>query len=354
MHRLPQKSSLVAQTVSVLQEGIASGRWEQWLPGEYELSAQLHVSRRTIRAALEELRRKGVVKCRRGKRRELRAAPRRQPASNRVVLVTPAPLHALNPFAVFLIDCLREHLAESGYLLESRASRVPYRARVPQELKMMAEALRPAGWVLLQSTVQMQQWFADRRLPCVVVGSRYQGIELPAVDTDLAAVCRHAVGQLLTRGHRRLVLLNVEPGAAGEARSEAGFLEAVSQSSAPDVQANVARHDGSIGSICARLDSLMQREQAPTGFIVSRARHMLTVLGHLLNRRFRVPQDVALISRDDDTFLADMIPTVARYSPNPRVFASKVSRVVLDTVEGTAQPRDYRIMPNFVPGQTLG
>lgn len=53
MNRLPQKVSLVAQTASVILEEIESGRWIGSLPGEHELCAQLHVSRRTVRAALK-------------------------------------------------------------------------------------------------------------------------------------------------------------------------------------------------------------------------------------------------------------------------------------------------------------
>ena len=98
----------------------------------------------------------------------------------------------------------------------------------------------------------------------------------------------------------------------------------------------------------------MQSDQPPIAFLISRAQHVLTVLGHLLSYRFRIPQDVAVISRDDESFLENVVPTVARYSRNPDVFASTLSRMVLDILHGKQVMKEYKIMPNFVLCQTLG
>jgi DNA-binding LacI/PurR family transcriptional regulator len=356
MSRLPQKISLVSQTASVLLEEIESGRWSRWLPGEHELSTHLHVSRRTIRAALEQLGQSGILRCAWGKRREIVAVQKQhaQPSASRVVLLLPVPVLSLSPFGVFLIDQLREHLAEGGYMLETHASRVPYRARVPQELENLAQSLRPAGWVLLHSTEPMQRWFSERQLPCVVVGSRYPGVRLPSVDSDYQAICQHAVGRFLAKDRRHLALLNPQPAAAGDRKTQEGFLEAVRRNPHLQVRTQVLQHDGTLEGICTRLDALLAAAQPPDAMLVSRPRHILTALGYLLRRGLRVPEDIALISRDDDSFLEDVVPTVARYSRNPKVFASKVSRVVLQMVHGTITFADDQIMPRFINGQTLG
>jgi DNA-binding transcriptional regulator YhcF (GntR family) len=118
MIRVPQRPSLVSQTVDILKEEIRSGRWNKWLPGEHELCAQLHVSRRTMRAALDQLQSRGIVRCSHGKRRKIASFPaQKTTASNRVIFLTPAALHSMTPFAIFLIDRLRGHLAEEGYWL---------------------------------------------------------------------------------------------------------------------------------------------------------------------------------------------------------------------------------------------
>ena len=75
---LPRRLSLVAQTVQCLREGMSSGHWTERLPGERELSEQLQVSRRTLRAALAELQRQGWLDASRRRRRRIRKQ-RREP-----------------------------------------------------------------------------------------------------------------------------------------------------------------------------------------------------------------------------------------------------------------------------------
>lgn len=355
MNRLPQKISLAAQTAAVILEEIEAGRWVRSLPGEHELCAQLHVSRRTVRTALEQLSRSGAVKCSHGRRREIvsrRSIPKKS-ASNRVLLLMPAPLQAFSSLVVFLIDHLREHLMESGYVLETHSNRMPFRGRAPIGLESLAKTIRPAGWVLLQSTESMQRWFSARKLPCVVVGSRYNGIALPSVDRDYGAICQHAVNQFVARGHKRLVLLSPQPRSAGDDMTITGFLEAIAKVRSREVHGIVQEHDGTIPKICAQVDALLSSPQPPTAFFVSRARHVLTVLGHLWSSGLNVPRDAALISRDDDSFLSDVVPSVARYSPNQGIFAKKVSRVVMEVLRGEVRTLDHRIMPTFISGKTL-
>src|SRR5688572_2182208 len=111
MNRLPQRTSLVAQTAAIIIEEIESGTWAGWLPGEYELCEQLHVSRTTLRGALDQLHRDGLIKCHQGRRREIVSSRHLRPKgqSNRVVALMPDPLKDLL-FRAFLVDRLREHL----------------------------------------------------------------------------------------------------------------------------------------------------------------------------------------------------------------------------------------------------
>jgi LacI family transcriptional regulator len=356
MNRLPQKISLVAQTASVLLEEIQGGRWVGSLPGEHALCAQLHVGRKTLRAALEQLRQEGRLKCERGRRRMIvsRGAAGTTRRAMRVVLLMPAALQSLNPFVLFLVDQLREYLAEEGYQLETHKSPALYRARIPQGLENLSRTLHPAGWVLLQSTETMQKWFAARQLPCVVVGSRHVGVKLPSVDVDYDAVCVHAVNQFVSRGHKQLVLINPQAAAAGDVRTEVGFREAVAQTKASGIQAEVVKHDGTISSICRQVNGLMARPHPPTALLVSRAQYFLTAVTSLLSSGVTVPGDVALISRDNDSSLEAIVPSVARYSQNPKTFAATASRLVMEMIRGMGKIAEHKIMPDFIRGQTLG
>jgi len=356
LQQVPRRASLVTQTVAFVRVEISARRWQRWLPGEHELCEQLHVSRRTLRAALKQLQREGWLKVSQGRRREIiqkRAA--RSRVVNNVVLLTPKPLQSLPSSVVCWIDGLREQLSDASYHLQVHVSRSVYGSLNEHAVKMLTQTVRPAAWVLYQSTYQMQRRFSLAALPCVITGTRHQGIELPSVDLDYRAACRHAAGQFLARGHRRVVLINPESGTGGEQQSEQGFHEAFKQLPASDVQASVVRHDGTVAGICGRLDTLFHKSAPPTALLVSRPVHVLTVIGYLLRRGIKVPQQVGVISRDDESFLEHVVPSVARYASLPSAFAQKLSAMVLEIADGGVLAAvDHRIMPDFVKGESFG
>ena len=357
MHRIPQKTSLVSQTATILSERIQAGEWQKWLPGEHELCAQLHIARMTLRRALQHLQRVGLIRSSQGKPREILA--RRQQAapklSGRVLLLTQVTMQFRLPFDSFWTNELRETLEKAGYHLEFHSNHASFGRAMSTSLERLVEQMQPVGWVLNNSTQAMQKWFSGRRLPCVIVGSRHPNVELPFVDKAYRAMCRHAVGMFLARGHTRFVLLNPQSGAAGDLESEQGFLEGVAQCNRPEIQAGVVRHDGTVTDIQNKLNTLIRRREPPTALLVSRAVNVLTVMSHLMRSGVRVPEDMTLIARDHEWFLENMLPSVTSYVLSAETMAKRISSAVLEMLEsGIVSPANCQIMPEFKERESLG
>ena len=355
MLRPTKRLSLVAQTVAILKEHIASSSANEQLPSERELCAQLGVSRMTLRAALARLADEGLIKGGKGRRHRIASAKAGShfTTSRNVVILSPVPLQGVDPRVLFWIDELREALGKEDYKLDFLHQRNCYAEHPHHALAELTSRSHPAAWLLYLSTHAMQLWFSQRGLPAVIPGSRYPDVKLPSVDVDYRATCRHAVGRFVAKGHRCLALLNPRSIAGGDLESEHGFREAGAAAKG-EIETIVAQHDGTVAGICTRLDRLLESKLRPTAFLVSRPTHALTALGHLVQRGIRFPAEAALIARDHDSFLEHVVPSVARYQADPILFAHKISRVVLEMASGgDARSRDYRIIPRLISGKTL-
>lgn len=351
---LPQRITLVAQTVHSLCEGIRAGRWKTHLPGERDLCAALQVSRPTMRAALKELQLKGWISVSQRKRRVIKMKPGRStssPESRVVGAVALAPLRTMPPASLLVIDILREQLAKSRWQMELVVDPSCYSKRPAKALERLVRKVPAAAWLLMGSSAPMQKWFLKSSIPCLVLGTCPEEVSLPSIDADYRATCRHAGTTLLRKGHRRIAMVLPASSTGGDLESERGMREAVNERSKANLM--VLRHRNK-AHLCALLDKALSSPTRPTAFMVARAMHALTVTMHLMRRGFRLPHDAVVVSRDDESFLWHASPSLARYAVDAETFARKAAKAMRELAEtGTPTSRTIRMMPTFIPDETL-
>jgi DNA-binding LacI/PurR family transcriptional regulator len=352
---LPKRLSLVAQTVQSLRHGICAGHWKEHLPGERKLCEHLQVSRRTLRAALNQLQQAGWLAVATGQRRKIkpRRVSRMAGAKKKVVAVlSPRSILASLPPTTFVMDALRDQLTEAGCVVEFHVDRACFSAQPAHALGKLIHEHPADAWLVLGSKEPMQRWFIRQRLPCLVAGSCAPAIALPSVDVDYRAACRHAGGVLWRKGHRRIALVLPQDAYGGDVISEEGLRESLRDLAGAHLQ--LLRHDGTATHLCALLDKAMRAPNPPTAYLVAHAMQVLAVMMHLLRRGKRIPQDMAVVSRDDDPFLQATSPVVARYAINPAQIARRISKAVRQLAETGALPAQaIRLMPTFIAGETV-
>ncbi len=350
--------SLPSQVASHLKSEISKGRWHDWLPGERVLADLFQVSRRSLGAAMDQLRKEGVICTEKGRgNRILQIAgngTHNEPLS--VGLLTPTPLGDMRPGTAIWVHALQVLLEENqGRLTPFHGNRF-FSKRPANALRRLIASCPQKCWVLAHSTHETQAWFAEQEIPCVLAGTGHPSVDLPDVDFDAHALCFHAANTALSLGHRRIALLLTEsPGfVASEVAAESGFREAFAQRKFPGAIPLVAWHQRSRDHLVRILERLFAADVPPTALLATHGMDYLTVTGVLARRGLRIPDQVSVISRNDDAFLDALFPTPTRYRCDPHQQAAKLFRMIT-SIAARRSPslRHVRIEPRFIRGESL-
>ncbi len=353
-HPFPQRSTLVAQTVGVIEHGLRHGRWHGQLPGQHALCASLMISRTTLRAALQELAHRGQIDLAQGRPMTIRPAP--APAAGKakieeVVLLLPEELWRLRPSVARWVSELRSSLQRTGLEFAVHEGGRHFGAKPERPLAALLRAHPRAAWVLFGGTLAMQQWLAARDLPAILVGAVFPGIELPSVEYDHAAIAQHAAATLAAVGHRRTAILLHRTGSAADRATCGGFAAGLRAASPAPL---VLEHDGSLPQIEGRLRRLAQMANRPTALFVTKSHAVLAALTLLPRLGVEIPRHVSVICREDDPFLGFLAPAVARYSSDSSAVARKLALAIARLAAGQPLRATHdRLMPRFVPGGSV-
>jgi DNA-binding LacI/PurR family transcriptional regulator len=359
MDMIPKRNSLVAQTAQVLRDLIQAGEWDTYLSTEKQLKDRMQVGLNTIRAALEILTKEGwISEGKAGRRREIINRGGREPSKSHskvVGLLSPSPLEHMRPVTLLTIAGLRDHLAEMGCRLEIHTSRAFQLDKPDHTLEMLVKKNPADVWILLLSTHAIQEWFSRQEFPCMVFGSVFEGIQLPCVELDLAAGTRHAVGQLIRKGHSHLGIMLPQDKYYGDKKVESAFWEALAADKNPDRQGTVVRLESNDSeSVCRGVKRLMSQTDVPTALILSRIVFAHAVMSYAPQRGIRIPQDLSIISIGDSSSAQWLVPALARYKVQPDRIIGKQIRLIHKLL--SAGPVDYdRVMvePEWTVGDSV-
>lgn len=344
---------LSSQVAAALRVELERRRWQEALPGERVLAERFRVSRKTLRAALAELRGRGLVATegRRGTR--VKNRPRREPrATVRAALLLPTPLEHMRPFTVLWVGQLATSLREVGVEFEVLHNARCFLPGAAAALAMLTHQSPKECWILARSTRQAQGWFQRSRLPVIIAGSAHPGIDLPGVDLDYRALCRHAAGELLRLGHRRLALLHEDAGLAGDEESAEGFKDGC-RGHGGDVPVPVVAATGrNPVEVIRFMRRWLERPDGPTGVLVSNPHLYLSVTSYAGASGWRIPRDLSVVCRDVEPYFRSLVPAPSHYRCPPEKFAAAMHRSVTLSLQGS-RPASVKLMPDFVHGESI-
>ena len=353
---IPHRVSLASQTSAFLREGIRRGIWEKWLPSERELCEELQVSRFTLRAALKELAREGITKAvaQRGTKILLSNITRRKRRNLSVGIMTPDPLTDVRPYFGLWIGKLRELLLINEIQFDVFEGHHLYEGSIEKRLERFQSQSPHDCWILHRTTKPIQQWFLDNRIPCVVAGTPAASIDLPFVDTDYQSISQHALGYFYGKGHREMAYV-YDDGMTGGGRICVKTIDRGLPHFSSGSMSTSTFDLGSSLKKCHRiLDLILNMSNPPTALLIGSSLKCIATMSHLQDRGYKIPDDISIICRDNDSFLNYYSPIPSRYTIDPTKFAKRIFNATMKVVNREViVKRGDLMIPEFIEGQSV-
>ncbi len=356
VQHIPCRQSLIAIVASLLRREVRAGAWTNWLTDERTLCKQLHVSRNTLRAALQQLTREGLIETIHGRGHKLLSTAGTSTVKLRKhtvgVLIT-KELHGDRSFTSLYIDGVRSLLYNTGIDMQLYSGRQFAKSRPHKALDHLIERTSHSCWLLCGGWANgVQRWFEQREIPTLVSGTRYPHAILPTVSIDNEAIGHKAADLILKAGHHRI--LAIRPGSAHE-----GFTQRVAEFQKVHPGARVdlsfAQYDDDADVFHRNLARLLNRREPPTAIFVNESDQYLQTVSYLMARRIRVPEEVSLVCRDSESYLDYLVPEPLRFKKSPIKYGDLLFERLIKLIrQEPITPPLKIVVSDLVHGNSLG
>ena len=307
-----RRLSVAEMSAEHLRVDLRRGRWRGALPGVACLAAELDVSRDTIRAALRLLETEGLLGS-------------RGPGRSRAITA----------------QGLARHRLRIGILLN-----------YPLDV---SNGENPAdAWIVVAGSREVLEWFAAQTTPCLALYGRTDGLQLARTGLDKVPTYVAATRHLLALGHRRIVLI------ARHARRkpipgnvECAFLDELTAHGILTGDYHLPDWEETPAGYSNLLERLF-RHAPPTAMIIDGAAEFVATMEFLARRRIHVPDQVSLVSTDDDAALAWCHPGVVHIKWDTAPIVRHIVRWVTAVRKGVAERKTVNYPAEFVPGGSIG
>jgi LacI family transcriptional regulator len=224
----------------------------------------------------------------------------------------------------------------------------------PQKTLEKLTAQYPGSvWILFGSNAPTQKWFAERRIPALLLGSCFSKGLLHSIDQDMRATCRHAAGQMLALGHERLGLFLPSGKLAGDLASIEGAREAVAMHKGR-AELILIEHDRTVPGQKRAVLAMLRTKRQPSGLIICGPDAALACVPVLLASGVRIPSDLSVICRESEAYLDAFGIDLNRYRINEVSLSQKLAhRAVMLAKEAASPPSSLLVQPDYHHGSSL-
>lgn len=190
------------------------------------------------------------------------------------------------------------------------------------------------------------------QIPVVLIDRYYEDTSLPYVTTNNYQGGLDATRHLLSRGHTRISCIQGVQSSMPNKERVRGYVKAMEDEGlAQDI--DIIGNEFSVQNGYLETKLLMSRDQRPTAIFALSNTIMLGALKAIREAGLRIPEDVALISFDNNLYMDYMTPSITRISQPVEDMAKLAVKILLDKIKGASNcGSQLRLSPIMVAGES--
>ena len=190
------------------------------------------------------------------------------------------------------------------------------------------------------------------QIPVVLIDRYYEDTSLPYVTTNNYQGGLDATRHLLSRGHTRISCIQGVQSSIPNKERVRGYVKAMEDEGlAQDI--DIIGNEFSVQNGYLETKLLMSRAQRPTAIFALSNTIMLGALKAIREAGLRIPEDVALISFDNNLYMDYMTPSITRISQPVEDMAKLAVKILLDKIKGASNcGSQLRLSPIMVAGES--
>lgn len=190
------------------------------------------------------------------------------------------------------------------------------------------------------------------QIPVVLIDRYYEDTSLPYVTTNNYQGGLDATRHLLSRGHTRISCIQGVQSSMPNKERVRGYMKAMKDEGLAQ-EIDIIGNEFSVQNGYLETKLLMSRQQRPTAIFALSNTIMLGALKAIREAGLRIPEDVALISFDNNLYMDYMTPPITRISQPVEDMAKLAVKILLDKIKGASNcGSQLRLSPIMVAGES--
>ena len=345
-----QRLSTVDQFTAHLRAGLLSGHWTETMPGEHRLAEEFAISRKTVKAALQMLEKKGLLVGQgAGRRRKIVLPEDHAPPSLRVAVL----FYEKGEEAQDLFTGFQDKLKAAGHTVLHAPKSLTDIGGNMRQLDRMIKQTEADAWVVIAGSKEELQYFIQRQIPVFALFGFWRQLRIAGIAPDLVPAMVAMTRRLIGLGHRRIVLLDQKTTLSTPGSNGSAFLDEMTAHGITTGNYNMPGWEMGFEDFYRCLDSLFARTQPTAIFIFSTMQYFATAQ-FLLNRGLRVPQDVSLTCMEKPPYSKRFQPSISHVDWNSNIMVNSIVRWTNNISQGKEDIRQTKIDAEFIEGGTVG